>query len=306
MTSSLPDLYPGFAERHIRTGGAEIFARVGGNGPPLVLLHGYPQTHVCWHRIAPELANEFTVVAMDLRGYGQSSAPTGDADHIVYSKRAMAEDVTEVMRALGHHSFVVVGHDRGARVAYRLALDHPAVVKALVPLDILPTSEVWSAMRAEGAIRSYHWAFLAQPKPMPETLIAAAHTHYLDHTLASWTRYRSLDCFSPYALSHYRTSLASPARIHAVCEDYRAGATVDRRLDEEDMAAGRRIECPTFIVWGSDYIGKGSAAPLDIWRRWCVQVHGEEITSGHFLAEENPAALLAALLPFLRGVNANA
>jgi haloacetate dehalogenase len=304
--TSLPELFPGFAEHRVRTDGAEIFARVGGSGPPLVLLHGYPQTHACWHRIAPDLAREFTVVAMDLRGYGQSSAPAGDTDHIVYSKRAMARDVVEVMRALGHHRFIAVGHDRGARVAYRLALDHPAAVKALAPLDILPTSEVWSGMRAESAIRSYHWAFLAQPKLMPETLIAGAHAHYLEHTLASWTRNRSLDCFSPDALAHYRASLASPARIHAVCEDYRAGATVDRRLDEEDMAAGRKIASPTFIVWGSDYIGKGSVDPLDIWRRWCVQVDGREITSGHFLAEENPTALLAALLPFLRGVNAGA
>jgi haloacetate dehalogenase len=295
------DLYPGFTEHRIETEGASIFARVGGAGVPLLLLHGYPQTHLCWHRIAPELARRFTLVIPDLRGYGASSAPPGDAEHKVYSKRAMAEDCIQLMRALGHLQFTAIGHDRGARVAYRLALDRPEVVERLVILDILPTAEVWTRMTWQGAIKSYHWSFLAQPRPLPETLIAAAPSAYVEHTLRSWTRARSLDCFAPEALAHYRAMLDAPERIHAVCEDYRAGATYDRAADEADRRAGRRIGCPTLVLWSSDYLAasKGVPDPLGVWQDWASDVEGCEILSGHFLAEENPQATLAALLPFL-------
>jgi haloacetate dehalogenase len=293
------DLYPGFAERRIKTRGAEIYVRSGGSGPPLLLLHGYPMTHVCWHKIAGEMAHHCTLVLPDLRGYGASSAPEGDAEHTIYSKRAMAEDCLGVMRALGYERFIVGGHDRGGRVAYRLALDHPQAVSALIPIDILPTSEVWAAMRAESALKSYHWAFLAQPRPMPETLISRDPVYYLEHTLKSWAKPRDLSPFSAAALAHYRALLSDPRRVHAVCEDYRAGATIDRRLDEADRAAGRKIACPTLVLWGSDYIGKGAAQPLDVWQRWCTDVTGVEIDSGHFLADENPAATLAALTDFL-------
>lgn len=301
MMTDLADLFPGFAARRLQTSGAEIFARVGGAGPPLLCLHGYPQTHVCWHRVAPALAKEFTVVAMDLRGYGWSAAPSGDAEHKVYSKRAMAADAREVMAALGHQTFMVIGHDRGARVAYRLALDHPACVTGLVPLDILPTGEVWARTTAESVLKAYHWPFLAQPTPMPETLINGAPEFYLDHTLASWTREKTLACFDRRALAHYRALMKSPERVHAVCEDYRAGASYDRAADDADRKDGRKITCPTLVLWGSDYIGKGSSKVLDVWRDWCPQVVGSEIVSGHFLVEENPTATLAALLPFLRG-----
>jgi haloacetate dehalogenase len=297
--SQLPDLYPGFATRRFETRGAEIHVRIGGSGPPLLCLHGYPQTHVIWHRIAPALASEHTVVAMDLRGYGASSAPPGDEKHTTYSKRAMAEDCLDVMAALGHGRFAVMGHDRGARVAYRLALDRPEAVRALVALDILPTAEVWARTTAESAVKSYHWAFLAQPKPMPETLIAGAPRYYIEHTLASWTRDKSLACFDPGALAHYCALFEVPERIHAVCEDYRAGFTTDRTLDEADRKAGRRIGCPALVLWGSDYVGKASASPLDVWRGWCVDVGGAQVVSGHFLAEENPEATLSLLSPFL-------
>ncbi len=297
--SALPDLYPGFAERRIKTEGAEIFLRTGGAGPPLLLLHGYPQTHVCWHKVAPDLARHCTLVIADLRGYGASSAPPGDAEHTTYSKRAMAEDCLAVMRGLGHQRFIAAGHDRGARVAYRLALDHPDAVTALVPIDILPTAEVWRRVTAESTIGSYHWSFLAQPKPLPETLIAADPVYYAEHTLKSWTKPRDLSPFSAEALAHYRALLEDPARIHAVCEDYRAGATIDRRLDEADLAAGRKIVCPTFLIWASDYIGKRNPDPLAIWRAWCGDIDGAEVASGHFIAEENPKDMLAALLPFL-------
>lgn len=303
--SGLSELYPRFATHHFNNGVATLHARTAGSGPPLVLLHGYPQTHVCWHRVAPRLAETHTVVAMDLRGYGASSAPDGgglaDPKHEVYSKRTMARDVIAVMAALGHDRFAVMGHDRGARVAYRLALDSPEAVTRLVLLDILPTIEQWDNMRWQSALRAYHWAFLAQPFPLPETLIAGAPTHYVEHTLASWTRDGTLAALEPAALAHYHALLAAPARVHAVCEDYRAGATYDREADAADRAAGRLITTPTLLLWGSDYLGKGAVNPLDVWRRWCTDLRGGEIVSGHFLAEENPDAVLAAVRPFLDG-----
>lgn len=298
--AELPDLYPGFTSTRIPTAAGEIFARVGGSGPPLVCLHGYPQTHVCWHRVAPDLARQHTIVAMDLRGYGQSSAPAADPEHRNYSKRAMAEDVVTVMRALGHQRFTVMGHDRGARVAYRLALDAPEAVERLVLLDIIPTAEAWAQLNAESAIKSYHWSFLAQPAPFPETLIGANPVYYSEHTLRSWTRAKSLDCFAPEALAHYRALLTAPERIRAVCEDYRAGATFDRAADEADRAAGRKIVCPTLALWGTDYMGRGTAHTLEVWGKWCTDLRGQPVQSAHFLVEENPEETMAALMPFLR------
>ena len=299
----LPDLYPGFETHRIKTSGAEIHCRIGGSGPPLVLLHGYPQTHVCWHKVAPELSRHCTLIIPDLRGYGSSSCPpstlTDDPDHAVYSKRAMALDVKEVMAALGHTRFMVAGHDRGGRVAYRLALDHPEVVSRLIPIDILPTVEVWDGLRWRNAIGSYHWAFLAQPAPMPETLIAADPAYYVSHTIASWTGDKTLAAIAPGALEHYRAALMTPERIHAVCEDYRAGATFDYHADDVDRAAGRVMSCPTLFLWGSEYIGKSASNPVDVWRRWASDLTFAEIKSGHFLAEENPADVVAALLPFI-------
>ena len=298
--STLPDLFPGFAERRFETApGVEIYARMGGSGPPLLLLHGYPQTHVAWHKVAPALAEHCTLVIPDLRGYGASSAPPGDPEHKTHSKRAMAEDCVALMYALGHHRFMVAGHDRGGRVAYRLALDHPEAVSALIAVDIIPTAEVWRRTTAESVLKSYHWAFLAQPHPMPETLIGKDPDCYLEHTLRSWAKPRDLSPFAPEALAHYHALLRDPACVHAVCEDYRAGATIDRRLDEADIAAGRRISCPTFVLWGRSYL---AADPVEIWRDWCTNVSGRPVDSGHFLMEENPRASLAALVPFLQSL----
>jgi haloacetate dehalogenase len=298
--SQLPDLFPGFAERRIETAaGVEIYVRTGGSGPPLLLLHGYPQTHAMWHRMAPELARHCTLVIPDLRGYGASSAPPGDEAHTVYSKRAMAEDCVAVMRVLGHKRFMVAGHDRGGRVAYRLALDHSGAVAALIPVDIIPTAEVWRRIKAESAVKGYHWQFLAQPYPLPETLIGKDPVYYLEHTLKSWAGPRDLSPFSPEALAHYRGLMQNPASVHAVCEDYRAGASIDRSIDEADLAAGRRITCPTLLLHGG-YLPTGPAGtPLDIWRTWCTVVDAAVVASGHFLAEENPKDTLAALVPFL-------
>ena len=294
--SDLPDLFPGFAARRIETAdGIQIHLRTGGSGPPLLLLHGYPQTHVMWHKVAPELAKHCTLVIPDLRGYGTSSAPLGDEAHATYSKRAMAEDCLLVMRELGHARFMVAGHDRGGRVAYRLALDHPEAVAALIPVDIIPTAEVWRRITAEAAVKGYHWSFLAQPFPLPETLIGKDPFYYLEHTLKSWAGPHDLTPFSPGALAHYYALIQDPARVHAFCEDYRAGAGIDRSLDEADLAAGRRIGCPTLVLH-SGYL-KGD--PPAVWRGWCTNVSAAAIASGHFLAEENPADTLAALIPFL-------
>jgi haloacetate dehalogenase len=300
-TSDLPDLFPGFALRRIETAdGIEIALRTGGSGPPLLLLHGYPQTHVMWHKVAPQLARHATLVIPDLRGYGASSAPMGDEAHATYSKRAMAEDCIILMRELGFPRFTVAGHDRGGRVAYRLALDHHEAVGALIPIDIIPTAEVWRRISAVSAVRGYHWQFLAQPFPLPETLIGKDPVYYLEHTLKSWAAPRDLTPFSVEALAHYRALVQDPARVHAFCEDYRAGAGIDRELDEADLAAGRRIACPTLVVHGS-YLPTGPAGtPLDIWRGWCTDVSAAVVTSGHFLAEENPADTAAALIPFLQ------
>ena len=296
--TDLADLFPGFASHWIDTDAGRIFARSHGSGPPLVLLHGYPQTHVEWHRLAPALAEKFTVVAMDLRGYGWSSAPRSDRGE-AYTKRAMAGDVVAVMEALGHVQFAAIGHDRGARVAYRMVLDHPGRLTKLAVLDIVPTAEVWRNIDAAGAMSMYHWMFLAQPAPLPESLIEKAPSLYLDHTLASWTKAKDLSAFDARALAHYRAFFNDPSRIHACCEDYRAGATTDRALDEADHAAGRRINAPTLVLWGGSGLPAKGASPLAVWRDWAQDVRGEAIDAGHFLPEENADATLAALLTFL-------
>ena len=299
-----PDLFPGFAARTIDTRAGKIFARVGGadGAPPLVLLHGYPQSHVMWAGIAGDLAREFRVIVPDLRGYGWSSVIEAEDGSAQMSKRAMAGDIIDVMEELGHAQFALAGHDRGARVGYRLALDHPGRLSRLAVLDIVPTAEMWAGMDAALAWRVYHWTFLAQPRPMPETLIAGGSTAYLDHTLASWTASRSLKAFSPGALAHYRSNFAVPERIAAACEDYRAGFGIDRALDEADRAAGNKITCPLLVLWGNAGLPADAvdakSTPLDVWRTWATDVRGEAIAGGHFLPEEAPAETLAKLRAF--------
>ena len=289
--------FAGFDARKFDLGEAEIFARVGGSGPPLLLLHGYPQTHRMWARVAGLLASRFTLVAPDLRGYGASSAPASRNGEL-YAKRLMAADAVALMAALGHDRFAVAGHDRGGRVAYRLALDHPEKVTKLAVLDIVPTAEMWAGMDAARAMAVYHWMFLAQPEPLPETLISAAPQTYLDHTLASWTGDRSLGNFTPEALDAYRAMFRDPARVHASCEDYRAGATIDRAYDEADRAAGRRIAAPLLALWGAKGIPAKGENPLAVWRRWAENVTGFGIESGHFIPEEAPEATARALAEF--------
>ncbi len=297
--TDLPELFPGFEARCVHTRGAEIFARLGGEGPPLVLLHGYPQTHAMWHRVAPELAKSFSLTIPDLRGYGSSSIPADSAKHFTYSKRAMAQDVCDIMDAQGHRQFLICGHDRGGRVAYRLALDEPGRVLRLAVLDIVPTYDMWHRLTPELAMKSFHWTFLAQPAPWPERLIGADPIGWLEDKLGSWNSSGAV--FAAGALEHYRAFFAQPERLHATCEDYRAGATYDLKADEEDREAGRKIACPTLALWGTAGIPAKSDSPLGIWRSWCEDVRGEAINCGHFLAEEAPEATLAALIPFLQG-----
>ena len=294
-----PDLFPGFVTHAIRTEAGPMHVRVGGTGAPLLLLHGFPQTHVCWHRVAPTLARDFTVVVMDLRGYGNSAVPASDEGHEAYSKRAMGRDCLEVMRALGHERFMLAGHDRGARVAYRLALDHPEAVEKLALLDIIPTSLMWERMDASRAMQVYHWTFLAQPAPMPENLIGRDSRSWLQHTLASWAQGHNLKAFSTGALADYAASFGHPERIHAACEDYRAGAGVDPDHDDADRKAGRTIQCPTLVLWGESGIPAQGTSPLDIWRTsFAPGAIGRGIPSGHFLPEENPAETLEELQAF--------
>lgn len=296
----LPELFPGLDSRTINVGEVDIFTRSGGSGPPLLLLHGYPQTHACWHKIAADLAKHFSLVLIDLRGYGQSSAPTGDPDHKMYSKRTMAHDCVAVMSALGHKGFSVLSHDRGARVGYRLALDHADRIENLIMLDIVPTSEAWDAMDYRGAMSKFHWTFLAQPRPLPEQIIEAAADTWHEFLLASWSAGGDLSVFDNEALQHYRVSYRQPARIHAMSEDYRAGFTVDNQLDQADLAAGRKISCPTLALWGQRRSLGTVSNTLQVWSKWCDQIDGKPIESGHFLAEENPADTVEEVLRFLQ------
>ncbi|HWL31201.1 MAG TPA: alpha/beta hydrolase [Xanthobacteraceae bacterium] len=297
--SDLADLFPGFASEWVSTSSGRIFARVGGNGPPVLLLHGFPQTHVMWHRIAPALAERFTLVIPDLPGYGWSDVPRSDENHTPFTKRAMARTMVEVMSRLGYVHFAAVGHDRGGRVAYRLAFDHPGRLSRLAVLDILPTYDYWARMDRAYALKIYHWAFLAQPEPLPETLIGNAPDFYLKQVMASWTATGTLDAFDPRAMAHYLTAFRDPLRIHAACEDYRAGAYADFEHDKADREAGKKITVPLLALWGEVAIASAAAPPLEAWKAWASTVSGAPVRSGHFLAEENPGDTGAELTQFL-------
>ncbi len=295
----LADLFPGYASHWIDTSAGRMFARAGGQGPPLLLLHGYAQTNVMWHRVAPALAQHFSLVLPDLPGYGWSAAPESGAGHAPYDKRSMANVMIELMEKLGHIRFNLAGHDRGGRVAYRLALDHPERLIRLATLDIIPTYDMWHGMDDVLAMKVWHWPFMAQKYPMPELLIEKNPIGYLDWKMASWTKTKDLSAFDPRALAHYRAFFSDPLRIHATCEDYRAGRTTDLANDAADRAAGKKIAVPMLALWGSAGI-PDTSGPLAIWRDWAQEVSGQPIDCGHFLAEENPDATAAALLEFFR------
>lgn len=289
-------MFEGFERKQIEVNGVIINGVVGGSGPPLLLLHGYPETHAMWHRVAPELARDFTVVATDLRGYGDSSKPAGGDDHSAYSKRTMAADQVGVMRSLGFERFAVAGHDRGARVSYRMAIDHPEVVTKLAVLDIVPTHWLYSNINRLIATAYYHWFMLIQPFDLPERLIGADPEYYLRTSLDRWSG-SGLGSFGPAAVAEYARCFSTPEAIHSTCEDYRAGATIDFQHDAED-AGKKRIASPTLVLCGR---GLWRLAALDIWRDWCADVRGAEVPCGHFLPEEAPQETYAALREFFAG-----
>jgi haloacetate dehalogenase len=281
-------LLEGFEARDVDAGEVTIHVRVAGRGPPLLLLHGYPQTGAMWHAVAPALAAERTVVVADLRGYGASSKPVTTADHEPYSKRAMARDGVAVMEALGFERFDVAGHDRGARVTYRMALDHPDRITRAAVLDIIPTSEMYARTTMRSALGMWHWFFLPQPHDLPERLLAGDPEGFY---------YRGREgLFDPEALAEYQAALRDPAVIHAICEDYRAGATYDRELDETDKGQ-RRITCPLLVLWGATG-AVGRLDPLAVWREWADDVRGGPIDCGHHIPEEAPDETIGALREF--------
>ncbi|MBC7512809.1 MAG: alpha/beta hydrolase [Herminiimonas sp.] len=285
-----------FSLKQIDVNGVTINLRHGGNGPPLLLLHGYPQTHVIWHQIADRLAQHFTLVMPDLRGYGDSSRPEGDTDHGNYSKRVMAQDMADVMRALGHAQYLVCGHDRGARVAHRLALDHPAAVKKMMLLDISPTATMYGGTDQAFATAYFHWFMLIQPRPVAETLVGNSAPFLLKTFLGGWgaAGHHFIDAA---AMAEYERCFCRPDAIHAACEDYRAAASIDLEHDAAD--AHKRIACPLHLIWGKNGIVGRMFDPMADWRAKCAaKVTGTAFDCGHFIPEQKPDALLAEMLAF--------
>ena len=288
-------LFPGFARRRIKTSGALINLVTKGDGPPLLLLHGYPETHAMWHKIAPDLARDYTVACPDLRGYGDSSKPRGLPDHSNYSKRALAQDMAEVMTRLGHERFHLVGHDRGARVAHRLARDHGARVRSLTVLDISPTLKMYEATDKAFATAYYHWFFLIQKPPLPEQMIAGHVPHYVLKRLGRGRR--GMKPFAPAAVREYERAFRDPRTIHGTCEDYRASATIDLEHDRKDLR--RKIRMPVLVLWGKQGVIERLFDPLRDWREVASDVRGRALDCGHFLPEEKPREVLAELRRFL-------
>ncbi len=286
-------MFEGFESSVVDAGEARIPVRHAGSGPPLLLLHGSPQTHAMWHLVAPKLAADFTVVATDLRGYGDSSKPQTTPDHAPYSKRAMAEDQVAVMRHFGFERFCVCGHDRGGRVGYRMALDHPDVVTRLAVLDIVPTWEAFSRADMAFGLSYWHWFFLAQPHDLPERLLAADPENALFRG--------GSEIFHPEAVEEYARSLRDPETIHATCEDYRAAATLDYEHDAEDREAGRRIACPLLALWGRRGFLEEHYDVLEVWGGWAEEVRGRTLDCGHYIPEEAPEETHAELRAFLGG-----
>jgi len=291
------ELLPGFEQRVFRTAGAEINAAVGGDGPPLLLLHGNPLTHVSWHRVAPELARRYRVVAPDLRGYGDSSKPEGGGDHAAYSFRTMGEDNFEVMRQLGHDRFAVAGHDRGARVAFRMALDRPEAIERLAALDIVPTYHVLTQVSLGWGLESYHWFFMAQKAPFPEKLLTADLPYYIDYKLNK--KGVGLAIFDPRAMAEYKRC-TTPEQIHAVCEDYRATVGVDFEMDKADHGK-RRLACPVLVIWGANSHCGRYFKPIEAWAEWADDLRGFAVPTGHYPAEQRPDLILDAFEAFFAG-----
>ena len=289
----------GFSARRIATGEAELFVRIGGSGPPLVCLHGYPQSHLTWRKVAPLLTERYTVILPDLRGYGASEIVASDAAHLAYSKRTMARDILALMTRLGHERFFLAGHDRGGRVAYRLALDAPERVAAVAVLDIIPTIENWEAMDYRRAYGAYHWQFLAQPEPLPEKLIGSDPAWYCRQQIGAWLEDQTAT--DRDAMQAYCDAFSRPGAVHAACEDYRAGYTCDIEHDRSDRDAGTTIDAPLLAIWGSGRDGTRYTHFPAVWKRWASDFTGRPLPCGHFVMEELPAETAAALRAFFDG-----
>jgi haloacetate dehalogenase len=286
--------FEGFQLSQIEVPEASLRVRHGGSGPPVLLLHGYPETHMMWAQVAQGLAADHTVIVPDLRGYGGSTKPPSSNDHETSSKRAMARDAVALMAHFGFDAFDVAGHDRGGRVAYRLALDHPAAVRRLSILDIIPTAEQWARADRRFALGYWHWPFLAQPHPFPETLIGADPEFFFFRRQFGGV----ITTFAAEAYADYLKAAKNPSVIHAMCEDYRAGAGYDRALDEEDRKSGKQIACPVQVLWGAKGALGAWYDTLEIWRAWAPDVRGQALDCGHFIPEEKPAETLELLRGF--------
>lgn len=289
-------MFDGFEEFNIVTTGTRIHGRWGGEGPPALLLHGIPETHLMWHRVAPQLAEYFTVVATDLRGFGNSGTPPSTPDHAPYSMREIARDQVEVMNTLGFNQFSVVGHDRGARCAYRMALDYPRVVARLAVLDIVPTGDAFRRANKDFSLGFWVWSFLAAPEPVPEQLIAQAPAVIVNHMLDSWSEVPG--AFPAEVRAEYIAKFSDPDTTHAICEEYRAAATLDDQHDEADRGR-RRITCPVLVLWSHTGAVGSWYQPLEVWRTWADEVHGGPISAGHFIPEEAPDQTTRHLIEFL-------
>jgi haloacetate dehalogenase len=303
-SATLSSVFSEFEKFSADVGDTTLFARRSGSGPPLLLLHGFPETHLMWRSVAPHLAREFTVVCPDLRGYGASGKPASSSDHAAYSKRMLALDVLRLMQQQGFERFAVAGHDRGGRVAYRLALDHPEHVERLAVLDVIPTAEAFARADARFALAFWPWSLLSQPAPLPERLLGADPAAVVEDALASWGSDPA--CFPDDVRAAYVEALRDPASVHAICEEYRAAATLDRANDDEDRKAGRRISAPLLALWGAsgalDSWYAESGGPLEIWRNWATHVSGRGIAGGHFFPEQNPEETGRDLLRFFSGM----
>ena len=287
-------MFEGFEQQQIQTSGTTINLVKGGDGPPLLLLHGYPQTHTMWHKVAPLLARDFTVVAADLRGYGDSGKLEGDSEHLNYSKRAMAQDQVEVMEQLGFDSFLLAAHDRGARVSHRLTKDHPQRVRKLALLDIIPTHRMFQIVNKEMATNTYHWFFLIQPYDFPERVIGAAADQFIRRSFERGAN--AAQVFPPEVVAEYVRCATEPEAIHAMCEDYRAGASIDLVHDEADFA--NKVDCPLLALWSATgYVGRTQDV-LQVWRDYATDVRGHSMPCGHHIAEEMPEEAHAAIRDF--------
>jgi len=282
-------MFANFEQKHVHTERGRIFARVGGSGSPVLLLHGYPQSHVMWHGVVDALVDEHTVVVADLPGYGSSFRPPLTEDHSAFSKRRLGTDLVQMMDALGYDRFAVAGHDRGGRVAYRMALDHPERVTAMAAFDVVPTAEVWDRADAELALTYWHWAFLAQPAPLPEALINANPSAFFDLHVRALGLGRRAQRYPPELMETYRALLDDTSVVEGICEDYRAGASLDRMHDDADRSAGNSIRCPVLVLWSAPgALPKLYGDVLDVWRPWAEDLRGRGLDTSHFLVEDEP------------------